>query len=74
MVQGEFLSRREAKLKIKMKDFEEKMKGIVGRVDKNTLDEAPQAYKNIYDVMDAQKESVRVLAHIKQLLIGKDES
>ncbi len=68
---GRVLSRTEAKLKIKMKEFEDKMKGIVGKIDKNTLDEAPQAYKNIYDVMDAQKKSVRVLSHIKPIINWK---
>ena len=44
------------------------MKGVVGKIDKDTLDESPDAYKNIFDVMDAQKDLVEVLHHIKPLI------
>lgn len=70
---GRLLSRRDASKKISIEDFKESMKGIVGTVGISTLDEAPQAYKNIYDVMDAQKESVKILKHLKPIINWKGE-
>ncbi len=71
---GRVMSRKKAKTFIKMEDFENSMKGITGTVDKNTLDESPFAYKNIYEVMDLQKELVEVVEHIKVLINVKDNS
>ncbi|MBT3407865.1 RtcB family protein [Candidatus Woesearchaeota archaeon] len=68
---GRRLSRSQAKTEISMKDFEKSMKGIVGKIDHTTLDEAPEAYKNIYDVMEAQKESVKAIAQIKPIINWK---
>ena len=50
------------------------MEGIVGTIDQGTLDEAPMAYKNISRVMDAQKDSVRVIKHLKPIINMKGSS
>jgi tRNA-splicing ligase RtcB len=68
---GRKLSRKSAKQTINIEDFEESMKGIIGKVDESTLDEAPQAYKNISDVMNAQKDSVKVISHIIPIINWK---
>ena len=44
---------------------------IIGKVDESTLDEAPDAYKNMYDVMEAQKDSVKIINHIKPIINWK---
>ena len=68
---GRVLSRKEAKLHLSMKEFEKEMDGIVANIGEHTLDEAPQVYKNIYDVMEAQKDSVKIIAQIKPIINWK---
>lgn len=68
---GRIMSRREAKRKVTIDDFENSMTGIVGNTDESIIDEAPDAYKNIYDVMEQQKTSVKILAQIKPLINWK---
>jgi tRNA-splicing ligase RtcB len=68
---GRLLSRTQAKKTITMKEFKDSMKGITGTIENGTLDEAPEAYKNIYDVMEKQKESVKILNHIKPIINWK---
>jgi tRNA-splicing ligase RtcB len=65
---GRVLGRKEAKRVLSMEEFKGTMKGIVGTVDEDRLDESPMAYKNIFDVMDLQKDSVEVLHHIIPLI------
>ena len=68
---GRIMSRTKAKEKISMEQFEESMKGIKGTVLEGTLDEAPMAYKNIYEVMAAQEESVKVVKQLKPIINWK---
>jgi tRNA-splicing ligase RtcB (3'-phosphate/5'-hydroxy nucleic acid ligase) len=68
---GRILSRTEARKKISILQFQKSMKGIKGTVSQETLDEAPQAYKNIYEVMEAQKKSVKVLKHLIPIINWK---
>lgn len=68
---GRIMSRREAKEKVNLEKFEESMKGIVGKIDSQTIDESPFVYKNIYDVMEAQKESVLSLGCVKPIINWK---
>ena len=58
---GRIMSRSKARKQIKMKEFASSMEGITGTVGEETLDEAPQAYKDIGEVMKAQKKSVKAL-------------
>jgi len=71
---GRVMSRKKAKLNVSMEDFEASMVGIRGTVDKNTLDESPFAYKDIFEVMRLQEELVEVEEHIKVLINVKDNS
>ncbi|MCR4335609.1 MAG: RtcB family protein [archaeon] len=70
---GRKYSRTQAQKKFSLHEFEDSMKGIKGTVSEGTLDESPMAYKNIYDVMDCQKESVKIINHIKPLINWKGE-
>ncbi|KKN31175.1 hypothetical protein LCGC14_0826840, partial [marine sediment metagenome] len=68
---GRSMSRRNAKKRYTMRQFEESMKGIVGNISKKTLDELPMAYKNIFRVMESQKDSVKVVKYIKPIINWK---
>lgn len=68
---GRALSRKDAKQKISMQDFEKAMEGIQGTVSLKTLDEAPMAYKDINKVMEAQKKSIKIIKYIKPLINWK---
>ncbi|MEK6760687.1 MAG: RtcB family protein [Nanoarchaeota archaeon] len=68
---GRSLSRRDAKEKYTLEQFAESMKGIRGNISSKTLDELPMAYKNIYEVMNAQKNSVKIINHIKPIINWK---
>ncbi|MAG18045.1 MAG: RNA-splicing ligase RtcB [Candidatus Diapherotrites archaeon] len=70
---GRKYSRTQAQKEFSMKEFEKSMKGIKGTVSEGTIDEAPMAYKDIYEVMDAQKESVKIVTQIKPLINWKGE-
>ena len=52
---GRKYSRTEAKKKITMERFKEQMNGIVAKVEHSTKDEAPDAYKNLHDVIKEQE-------------------
>lgn len=65
---GRVLSRTKAKEQINKEDFKETMKGITAKVDKDTIDESPFAYKNIFLVMEQQKDLVIVLDYVKPLI------
>lgn len=68
---GRSLSRKEAKEKITMEEFKESMKGIRGTVSRQTLDEAPMAYKDINEIMDAQKKSVKIIKYLQPIINWK---
>ena len=65
---GRVKARRQAKREIPLADFQEAMQGITAKVEESTLDEAPQAYKDIHRVMDEQSDLVEVIHHIKPLI------
>ncbi len=65
---GRILSRKQAKNKISMLEFKNSMRGIVGTIKQETLDEAPAAYKNIFEVMAAQDKSVKIIKHLKPII------
>lgn len=44
------------------------MKGIVTNHTDETLDEAPDAYKSIFDVIDQQSDLIEVIDIIKPIL------
>lgn len=65
---GRVLGRKEAKRVLSEGDFELQMKGIKANVGASTLDESPGAYKDIFEVMELQKDLVTVIAHVKPLI------
>lgn len=65
---GRVLGRKEAKKKLNVRDFTETMQGVVARVNEDTLDESPFAYKSIFEVMEQQSEMVDVVAHVKPIV------
>ena len=61
--------RREGKRKIKLEDFKQTMQGIIARVNKGTIDEAPFVYKDIQAVIAAQDGIViKVVDHLQPLI------
>ena len=68
---GRIMSRSGAKSNIDIEDFKSTMDGVVGTVSEKTLDEAPQAYKDISRVLELQKESIEVKKHLKPLVNWK---
>jgi len=62
---GRAMSRREAKEKISLDEMKKTMQGIK---TKFVIDEAPGAYKNIFDVMEKQKSSVKIIKHLKPII------
>jgi tRNA-splicing ligase RtcB len=65
---GRVLGRKQAKRELDTEVFKGQMLGIMAKVGDSTLDESPSAYKNIFDVMDLQKDLVEVVCHIKPLI------
>lgn len=65
---GRVLSRKKAQATLDMETFRESMTEVVAKVDTDTLDESPLAYKNIFEVMALQKDLVEVLDHIRPLV------
>ncbi len=68
---GRALSRSQAKKEITLSDFQKQMEGIESDASSKTLDEAPEAYKKIEEVMQAQKASVKPIKHIFPLINWK---
>ncbi len=68
---GRAMSRTQAKKQITLKKLKKEMRGI-----KTTfvIEEAPEAYKNIFDVMEKQKSSVKVIKHLKPLINWQEAS
>lgn len=62
------MSRTKAKQNIDMKDFKKSMDGIVAKVQESTLDESPYAYKNIFEVMELQKDLIDIIYHLKPII------
>ena len=71
---GRVMSRSKAKKEITLEAFKTSMHGKVGTIDKNTIDESPFAYKDIFEVMSLQKELVEVVEHIEVLINVKDNT
>ena len=65
---GRVLGRKQAKQELNLADFAKTMEGVTAKVEQSTLDEAPMAYKSIFDVMAQQSDLVEVLAHIKPII------
>jgi len=58
---GRRMSRTKAKASIRLEDFQTRMKGVwSSTVGKDTLDEAPQAYKKADQIIDYLKDTVDI--------------
>ena len=73
---GRVMSRRQAKEFINPREFEKEMieAGVIGNFSESSVDEAPEAYKNIQSVLDMQKKSIRVVNHLKPFINWQGES
>ncbi len=67
---GRVMGRKEAKSTLNMTEFinDLKSRGIQARVEKATLDEAPSAYKNIFEVMAMQADLIEVMHHVRPII------
>lgn len=68
---GRTMSRTEAKKTFTVKDQINATKGVECRKDESVIDEIPMAYKNIDDVMLAQKDLVEIVHTLKQIVCVK---
>jgi tRNA-splicing ligase RtcB len=65
---GRVLGRKEAKMVLSLEEFKESMLGVTAKVGEGALDESPMAYKDIFGVMELQKDLVDVVAHVKPII------
>lgn len=65
---GRRLGRQQALRELDIDQFRDQMAGITALVDRGTLDEAPDAYKDIFTVMEMQADLVEVLHHVKPVI------
>lgn len=70
---GRRFSRSEAKKRFTLADLEHRMEGIEYRAGEQFIDEIPDAYKDIDEVMAASSELVNVEHTLKQILNVKGE-
>jgi len=65
---GRVMSRKEAKEKITLIEYEKSMKGICSStVNRATIDEAPQAYKPMNEIIENSRDTMEVVKIIKPL-------
>ncbi|MDP3991964.1 MAG: RtcB family protein [Nanoarchaeota archaeon] len=72
---GRAMSRRQAKETINTSSFRKEMEaaGVIGNFTEDSLDEAPEAYKDIYKVLDLQKDSIKIVSHLKPFINWQGE-
>ena len=68
---GRAMSRTEAKKRFTIADHEKATAGVECRKDKDVIDETPQAYKPIADVMNAQRDLVEIVYTLRQVVCVK---
>lgn len=68
---GRRMSRTKAKAQFTIEDLAAQTAGVECRKDSGVLDEIPGSYKDIDQVMDNQKDLVRIVAQLKQFLCIK---
>lgn len=65
---GRVMSRRSAKEKLSLDEYKQMMRSVyTTSVNKETLDEAPMAYKSLEDIIDVIRESVTVIDVMKPI-------
>ena len=65
---GRVMGRKQAKRELDVAAFQKTMVGVTAKVEASTLDEAPMAYKDIFEVMELQKDLVEVVHHITPII------
>jgi tRNA-splicing ligase RtcB len=65
---GRLLGRKKAKELLDVNTFRTAMVDVTCKADGTTLDESPMAYKDIEIVMDAQRELVTAINHIRPII------
>ena len=65
---GRVLSRRQAREQLNLTEFNECTAHLVANHSNSNLDEAPKAYKSIFEVMENQKDLVKVLDRVIPIL------
>lgn len=68
---GRRMSRNKAREAFTLEDLAQQTAGVECRKDSEVLDEIPAAYKNIDEVMENQKDLVKVVAQLKQFMCIK---
>jgi tRNA-splicing ligase RtcB len=68
---GRAMSRNEAKRRFTIDDHIKATAGVECRKDAAVIDETPMAYKNIDDVMNAQKDLVVIAHTLRQVVCVK---
>lgn len=68
---GRLMSRGEARRILTLDDHLQDTQGVCCLKDESVLDESPKAYKNIDDVMEAQKDLVEPINTLKQFICVK---
>lgn len=68
---GRIMSRRKAKKSFTIEDLQKQTEGVECRKDQAVIDEIPGAYKDIDKVMSNQKDLVKILATLKQVMCVK---
>lgn len=70
---GRILSRQQAKEMLDIKEYKKSMEGIyTTSISLDTLDEAPQAYKSVEDILDVVGETVDVIEVLKPVYNYKE--
>lgn len=65
---GRIMSRNQAKSDITLEDYEKSMEGIfTTSINKDTIDEAPFAYKPMDEIIRNTKDTIKILRHIKPI-------
>ena len=63
---GRIMSRMQAKAQLKLEDYKQSMDGVyTTSVNRETLDEAPMAYKSLSDILDVIGDTVDVIDVMK---------
>jgi len=65
---GRVLGRKQAKETLDFADFQEAMTGLTASVVEANIDESPMAYKDIYAVMEHQKDLVDIVSHVMPII------
>jgi len=68
---GRLMSRNAAKKQFSLADHERATRGIECRKDKDVIDETPQAYKDIAQVIAAQSDLIEVVYELRQVVCVK---